>query len=91
MYMQCGYCSLPYEYVGKVEQMPGDFVRMLELVGASEHLDRLNVSLRKNNSPAWPNKTAHYMGLLSPDVRRQIYKLYEPDFEMFDYSAKDYL
>ena len=36
-------------------------------------------------------RAAHYFSQLGPEVVLQLYKLYQPDFELFGYQATQYL
>ncbi len=92
MYVNCGYCFLRHDLVGRVESMGDGLAAMLDLAGATEEdRERVNLDTRKNTTPLRDNKTMSYFGQLHPEMRRRLYELYSIDFNMFGYSPDEFL
>ncbi len=90
MSVNCAFCALDYTFVGKTEALEEDLTRLLELAGVGA-VPGLRLTLHTNAMPPKPNKTMKYFKTLSPEVVRKLYQIYKLDFEMFGYSAKNYL
>ncbi|KAM9785334.1 carbohydrate sulfotransferase 12-like [Syngnathus typhle] len=85
VYRLCHPCQIQYDFVGHLETAEED----------AEHLLRL---LRVDNVVEFPtshrNVTASdsesdWFGTVPLEVRRELYKLYEPDFRLFGYNRPD--
>ncbi len=104
---RCAFCSLRYDMVGKTETFSDDVGNVLRLSGLSfpssrsaEEAAVLAAGLRSNVSPGRGDdhgddggraKTARYFSQLDAGARTALYELYKLDFEMFGYSASEYL
>ncbi len=73
------------EFIGKVEKIPQDFPRVIEILKqrgmpiSDPHLPRINTSNQK-----WkPDK-------LSSKTIQQLYEIYKKDFDLFDYDPENW-
>ena len=91
-YLQnCAYCSVGYGAIGKTENFSADLAAVLRLAKLGGAASRVNSSLRANATPRRENKTMFYFSQLTREARLGLFRLYQLDFEMFDYSALEYL
>ena len=87
---RCAFCSLSYDMIGKTETFREDVLNVFRLAGVT--IPAGAADLRKNyNNPPEANKTRQYFSQLSPETRLRLYQLYRADYDMFGYSASEYL
>ncbi|XP_050709661.1 carbohydrate sulfotransferase 11-like [Eriocheir sinensis] len=77
----CFPCAIRYHVIAKYETLTEDSERFLRLIGAPDNL---------HFPPYVPGNTScilpQYMASLSQAQRRKLYKLYQRDFEAFEYQ-----
>ncbi len=97
---RCAYCDVPYDVIGKLESFDEDFRLIVRDAGLEDALSmgsdvRLNELTKKDRDQEGRKKeherTVRYLQQLDFVRRARIYELYRMDFEMFGYSANDYL
>ena len=91
-YKRCGYCSTPFDVIGKMETFNEDIKYIMDTAGASKVIwgDDIEM-LQKNSSPKNSSTTLNYFSQLPKDLKKKLYELFEIDFELFGYSADEYL
>ena len=85
----CLYCDVDYDVIGKLEDFDEDMAYIAEKLNITEKLGLLHHIQHKSPEKAHSsrrNKRDKYMSQLSQKMVRALYKLYEIDFEMFDYK-----
>ena len=84
---------MDYDVIGKIESHTADTARIFLESGLMDKIPNVEVSTNMNphHSGEKDNKTWHYMSMLSPKQRRLLYESYRVDFEMFGYSAEEFL
>ncbi|XP_025107270.1 carbohydrate sulfotransferase 11-like isoform X2 [Pomacea canaliculata] len=82
----CHPCVLQYDFIGKYENLDADAQYVLRAI----HADHL-VTFPARGTTYRHNRTAdylsHYYGDVHPSLLRRIYRLYQPDFLLFNYSV----
>ena len=88
-YIRCLPCSSPYDYIAKLETIKTDMDYLKHKLNLNEEHRKYffperkftaNFELTKKTFKKIPNKLAH-----------RLYKVYQHDFEMFDYSFPDWI
>ena len=91
-YLRCFYCKFSYNLIGRVETFADDF-KYIVLKQKLEGL--LDVSpVRKNSADSnfeRKPESLNYFSQLSRKQIVQLYEMYQPDFDLFDYEADSYL
>ena len=87
---RCAYCALSYDLIGKVETFGADVAGVLRRANISSAA--IAPDLRTNRRKA-NNLTGkeYFSRLLTTPQRRSLFEMYRLDFEMFGYSASEYL
>lgn len=89
-YMRCLYCDIPYDVVGKVETFTED-VRFIVAVKNLTHLIPDSVASLKSHASSKDSKSVKFFSQLSSDQIQKLYRMYEPDFLLFDYDPNEYM
>ena len=86
-WLHCHVCQLEYDIVGKMETVEEDMKFIMDTTG----LSATNLSLPWANRRGSSNSVSlEYFEKLSQTQIDGLYNIYQPDFEMFGYSAKPY-
>ena len=91
-YLRCFYCSFSYNLIGRMETFQDDF-KYVVLKQKLEGILDLN-PLRKNAADSNFERKAESLNYFSQLSRKQIvqlYEMYQPDFDLFDYEADSYI
>lgn len=87
VYRLCHPCQIEYDFIGHLETLEED----------AEHLLRL---LRVDNVVEFPSSSKNVTALswvfdwfskIPVEARRELFKLYEPDFRLFGYDRPDFI
>lgn len=82
----CHPCLIRYNVIGKYETINDDSALALHMIGAD------NVTFPKvARTSGTGEKLQHYLDQLPLGLIRNLYKLYESDFKLFDYNLDDIL
>ncbi|XP_077565762.1 carbohydrate sulfotransferase 11 isoform X2 [Stigmatopora nigra] len=88
VYQLCHPCHIRYDLVGKYESLEEDADYVLRLAGAADSPRFPSYAKSTRTTDAM---TAQFFANVSVEQRRRLYRLYEPDFLMFNYSTPAYL
>ena len=82
----CHPCVIKYNFIGKYESMNRDADDVLKMIGA-------NFTFPRNAPDSGKTKKMlhRHFKSLPKDLIQKLYKIYEKDFEMFDYKIEDAL
>jgi len=78
----CGFCELPFTVIAKTENLKND----MKFIGQVANLN-FTTSIVKNQHKR-EKSTRDYLSLLDNKTLSQLIKVYQPDFEMFQYSPE---
>lgn len=82
----CHPCLIRYNVIGKYETINDDSALALHMIGAD------NLAFPKvTRTSGTGEKLQHYLDRLPLGLIRNLYKLYESDFKLFDYNLDDIL
>jgi chondroitin 4-sulfotransferase 11 len=82
----CHPCLIRYNVIGKYETINDDSALALHMIGAD------NVTFpRVTRTSGTSEKLQHYIDQLPLGLIRNLFKLYEDDFKLFDYNLDDIL
>lgn len=82
----CHPCLIKYNVIGKYETINDDSALALHMIGAD------NITFPKvTRTSRTSEKLRHYIDQLPLGLIRNLYKLYESDFKLFDYNLDDIL
>ena len=90
-YLHCHLCEIEYDVIGKMETIKEDIDFITEQSGLASYNITLPWTNKKSSAKAKENVTLEYFKQLSKSQIEKLYKLYLPDFEMFDYDIAPYL
>ena len=85
---RCRYCSMPYMIIGKMENMEEDLHYISEMAGV-QFLK--GVVLNKSKGGSTASLTTEYFKQLNKSVIRELYKIYQLDFQLFGYSPDTFI
>ena len=97
---KCHHCAIPYNIIGRMETFDEDLSYIILKLGLENILPIKNVSTLSNTNRDSEQHKANedknkesleYFSKLKRSQIEKLYQIYEIDFEMFGYSAKDYL
>ncbi|KAJ3600519.1 hypothetical protein NHX12_031500 [Muraenolepis orangiensis] len=86
-YRLCHPCQIQYDFVGHLETQDEDAEHLLRQLRV-DNIVEFPASL-KNLSASL--SVADWFSMVPLEARRQLYKLYEPDFRLFGYERPDYI
>ncbi len=88
--LRCAYCEMHYEVIGKVETFSEDFhyLEHISLLGRNK-TGRMDLPVL-NTVPHDIGRGKQYFATLDSKRRQDLYRLYKPDFDLFDYEAGSY-
>lgn len=85
VYRLCHPCQIKYDFIGRLETLETDAEQLLKLLRV-EHLVRFPSGSRNRTATSWERD---WFAQIPLTMRRELYKLYEPDFKMFGYPKPD--
>ncbi|XP_056265151.1 carbohydrate sulfotransferase 12-like isoform X2 [Pseudoliparis swirei] len=85
VYRLCHPCQVKYDFIGRLETLETDAEHLLKLLEV-DHLLRFPSGARNRTAASWERD---WFAQIPIAMRRELYKLYEPDFEMFGYPKPD--
>ncbi|XP_037328991.2 carbohydrate sulfotransferase 12-like [Pungitius pungitius] len=85
VYRLCHPCQVKYDFVGRLETLETDAQRLLRLLEV-DGLLRFPSGARNRTAASWERD---WFAQIPETMRRELYELYEPDFEMFGYPKPD--
>ncbi|XP_036957935.1 carbohydrate sulfotransferase 12-like [Acanthopagrus latus] len=85
VYRLCHPCQVKYDFIGRLETLKSDAEQLLKLLKV-EHLVRFPLGARNLTAVSWERDFFAHIPLT---MRRELYKLYEADFELFGYPKPD--
>ncbi|KAM7009399.1 carbohydrate sulfotransferase 12-like isoform 3-T3 [Tautogolabrus adspersus] len=85
VYRLCHPCQVKYDFIGRLETLETDAEHLLKLLEV-DHLLHFPSGARNRTAASWERDWFKQFPTL---VKRELYKLYEPDFELFGYPKPD--
>ncbi|XP_034450973.1 carbohydrate sulfotransferase 12-like isoform X1 [Hippoglossus hippoglossus] len=81
----CHPCQVGYDFIGRLETLEPDAEHLLKLLKV-DHLFHFPSGARNRTAASWEQD---WFAQIPITMRRELYKLYEPDFELFGYPKPD--
>ena len=88
-YNNCYYCHIKYDVIGQLEDSADDIMFIAIKLNLTNLLPELTKANRKTRGEERPYRVEHYMSQLEVDLKRKLYELYQPDFDLFGYDPGD--
>ncbi|KAM9770086.1 carbohydrate sulfotransferase 12-like [Menidia menidia] len=85
VYRLCHPCQVKYDFIGRLETLETDAEQLLKLLKV-DHLLRFPSGARNRTAASWERD---WFTQIPITKRKELYKLYEPDFELFGYPKPD--
>lgn len=85
MYRLCHPCQVKYDFIGRLETLETDAKHLLKLLEV-DHLVHFPSGARNRTTTSWERD---WFAQIPLTMRRELYRLYEPDFELFGYPKPD--
>ncbi|KAM7394524.1 hypothetical protein PAMP_021321 [Pampus punctatissimus] len=85
IYRLCHPCQVKYDFIGRLETLEPDAEHLLKLLEV-DHLLRFPSGARNQTAASWEKD---WFAQIPIAMRRELYKLYGPDFELFGYPKPD--
>lgn len=85
VYRLCHPCQVKYDFIGRLETLETDAEHLLKLLQV-DHLVHFPSGARNRTAASWEKD---WFAQIPVAMRRKLYKLYEPDFELFGYPKPD--
>lgn len=85
VYRLCHPCQVKYDFIGRLESLETDAEHLLKLLEV-DHLLHFPSGARNRTAASWERD---WFAQIPIAMRRELYKLYEPDFELFGYPKPD--
>ncbi|KAM7419584.1 hypothetical protein PAMA_016609 [Pampus argenteus] len=85
IYRLCHPCQVKYDFIGRLETLEPDAEHLLKLLEV-DHLLRFPSGARNRTAASWEKD---WFAQIPIAMRRELYKLYGPDFELFGYPKPD--
>ncbi|KAM4604228.1 carbohydrate sulfotransferase 12-like isoform 2-T2 [Polymixia lowei] len=85
VYRLCHPCQVQYDFVGRLETLETDSEQLLRILGVDDLL-HFPTGARNRTAASWERD---WFAQIPMAMRRELYKLYEPDFELFGYPKPD--
>lgn len=85
VYRLCHPCQIQYDFVGHLETAEEDAEHLLRQLRV-DNVVEFPTSHRNLTASTWESD---WFGSVSAEARRELYKLYEPDFRLFGYDRPD--
>uniref|UniRef100_A0A3P9BH91 Carbohydrate sulfotransferase n=1 Tax=Maylandia zebra TaxID=106582 RepID=A0A3P9BH91_9CICH len=87
VYRLCHPCQIQYDFVGHLETAEEDAEHLLRLLRV-DNVVEFPTSSRNLTASSWESD---WFSTVPVEARRELYKLYEPDFRLFGYEKPDSL
>ncbi|KAM6940062.1 carbohydrate sulfotransferase 12-like [Xenentodon cancila] len=85
VYRLCHPCQVKYDFIGHLETLDTDEKHLLKLLKV-DHLLRFPSGAQNRTATSWEKD---WFAQIPITTRRELYKLYEPDFKLFGYPKPD--
>ncbi|KAM9857379.1 carbohydrate sulfotransferase 12-like isoform 1-T2 [Aulostomus maculatus] len=85
VYRLCHPCQVKYDFIGRLETLETDAEQLLKILEV-DHLLHFPSGARNRTAASWERD---WFSQIPVSMRRELYKLYEPDFELFGYPEPD--
>lgn len=85
VYRLCHPCQVKYDFIGHLESLETDSEQLLKLLKV-DHLLQFPSGPQNRTAASWESD---WFAQVPVTERRALYKLYEPDFELFGYPVPD--
>ncbi|XP_018539962.1 LOW QUALITY PROTEIN: carbohydrate sulfotransferase 12 [Lates calcarifer] len=85
VYRLCHPCQVKYDFIGRLETLEADADHLLKLLEV-DHLLHFPSGARNRTAASWERD---WFAQIPITMRRELYKLYEPDFKLFGYPKPD--
>ncbi|CAJ1053975.1 LOW QUALITY PROTEIN: carbohydrate sulfotransferase 12-like [Xyrichtys novacula] len=85
VYRLCHPCQVKYDFIGRLETLETDAEHLLKLLEV-DHLLHFPSGARNRTAASWERD---WFREIPTSMRRELYKLYQPDFELFGYPKPD--
>ncbi|XP_024914429.1 carbohydrate sulfotransferase 12 isoform X2 [Cynoglossus semilaevis] len=85
IYRLCHPCQVKYDFIGRLETLESDADHLLKLLDV-DHLLHFPSGARNRTAASWERD---WFSQIPLTMRRELYKLYQPDFELFGYPKPD--
>ena len=86
IYLTCKPCLISYDFIAKTETMEEDGKAILKKIGVNRTITTVNAASGGNTQ----DKIREYYSDFDRELLRKLYKIYEMDFILFDYSPDEY-
>lgn len=81
VYRLCHPCQVQYDFVGQLESLESDSEQLLDLLQVEQTI-HFPSGARNRTSASW---VSDWFRQVPPAMRRDLYRLYRPDFQLFGY------
>ncbi|XP_064818978.1 carbohydrate sulfotransferase 12-like [Oncorhynchus masou masou] len=87
VYRLCHPCQIHYDFIGTLENLEDDSDQLLRILGLEDQI-KFPPSNRNRTAASWERD---WFAEVPAELRRKLYSLYEPDFELFGYPKPESL
>ncbi|KAK6301226.1 hypothetical protein J4Q44_G00293240 [Coregonus suidteri] len=87
VYRLCHPCQIQYDFIGTLENLEDDSDQLLRILGLEDQI-KFPPSNRNRTAASWERD---WFAEVPAELRRKLYSLYEPDFELFGYPKPESL
>uniref|UniRef100_A0A4W5MHM5 Carbohydrate sulfotransferase n=1 Tax=Hucho hucho TaxID=62062 RepID=A0A4W5MHM5_9TELE len=87
VYRLCHPCQIQYDFIGTLENLEDDADQLLRILGLEDQI-KFPPSNRNRTAASWERD---WFAEVPAELRRKLYSLYEPDFELFGYPKPESL
>ncbi|CAL8331956.1 unnamed protein product [Merluccius merluccius] len=85
VYRLCHPCQVQYDFVGHLETLEADSEQLLRILGVDQWI-HFPTGARNLTAASWERD---WFARIPMAMREELYKLYQPDFELFGYPKPD--
>lgn len=85
VYRLCHPCQVKYDFIGQLETLETDAEYLLKLLKV-DHFVQFPSGAQNLTAVSWERD---WFAQIPMTMRRELYKLYEPDFELFGYPKPE--
>ena len=87
----CEVCLIPYNYILHFEDLDDEEETFMSIIDNNHILERRHENIHLESSYSRQEILRHYFSLLSKEEIFSLYKIFENDFLMFNYSIESFL
>ncbi|XP_041696807.2 carbohydrate sulfotransferase 12 [Coregonus clupeaformis] len=87
VYRLCHPCQIQYDFIGTLENLEDDSDQLLRILGLEDQI-KFPPSNRNRTAASWERD---WFTEVPAELRRKLYSLYQPDFELFGYPKPESL